>query len=330
MNSIKGLKSKLVKKFLQIKLLASRSSPTYTHSLFDLLIFNKIRQLLGGRIRIIATASAPIAPEVLQLLRVFFCCPIIEAYGQSECGGAATSVKLSDHSLGHIGGPVSTCGIKLVDIPEMNYFTSNLKGEDKGEEFAPCGEICIKGPIVMPKYFKNPKLTSEVIDQEGWLHSGDVGKLLKNGAIQIIDRKKNIFKLSQGEYVAPEKLENIYIQSQYVALVFVYGDSFQDYTVGIIVPERGTVEDLAKKIMGAVADWNEICQDERVKKVVLEDIRRIGAEGKLNGIEQVKKIYLHPEMLTPDTGLLTPTFKIKRFDMKNYFSGVISDLYSKK
>lgn len=192
--------------------------------------------------------------------------------------GAATSTILSDHSLGHIGGPVSTCSIKLADIPEMNYFSSNQTGE-----------VCIKGPIVMQKYFKNLELTREVIDQEGWLHSGDVGRVLKNGAIQIIDRKKSIFKLSQGEYVAPEKLENIYIQSHYVSLIFVYGDSFRDYTVGIIVPEQGVVEDLAKKI-GVFRYWNEVCKDEMVKKVILDDIRRIGAGGKLNGIEQVKKI----------------------------------------
>lgn len=324
LDSFKGLKSKLIKKSIQIKLKTSKILPNYTHSIFDRLIFNKVKQLLGGRIRLIATASAPISPEVLQFLRVIFCCPIVEAYGQSECGGAATSTSTLDHTIGHIGGPLSNCSIKLVDIPEMNYFTSP---NHINKEFTPCGEICIKGPIIMPKYFKNPELTHDVIDEEGWLHSGDVGKLLKNGAIQIFDRKKNIFKLSQGEYVAPEKLENVYIKSQYVALVFVYGDSFQDFTVGIIVPERKPVEDLAKNL-GVFSEWDEICRHEGVKKVILDDIRKIGNEAKLNGIEQVKKIYLHPEMLTPDSGLLTPTFKIKRYDMKVHFAQVIKGLYS--
>lgn len=324
LKNLTGIKAKLMKKAFKTKLETIRTKAEYTHGLYDSLVFSKIKTVLGGRVRLATTASAPISADILNFLKVAFCCQILEAYGQTENGGAATSTIVKDHETNHVGGPVGCISIKLVDIPEMNYTT--LTRNEK-MEITPCGEVCFKGPSIMPGYFKNSKVTAEAIDEDGWLHSGDVGLLRPNGSIKIIDRKKNIFKLAQGEYIAPEKIENIYIQSKYVAFVFVFGDSLQSYTVGIIVPERTSVEPLAKSL-GVHGSWEEICEDSNVKKAILQDIESIGKEAKLNGMEQVKKIHLHPEPITPESGLLTPTFKIKRYDMRNYFKAVIDDLYS--
>jgi long-chain acyl-CoA synthetase len=322
-NSLTGLKGKLARKALQTKLETVRYRAEYTHGLYDKLVFSKINKVLGGRVRMGTTASAPIAAEVLNFLKVAFCCQILEAYGQTENGGAATATSVKDHEIGHVGGPVGCLSIRLVDIPEMNYVSTN---RNEKMELTPCGELCFKGPSIMPGYFKNSKITSEAIDPEGWLHSGDVGLLRPNGSIKIIDRKKNIFKLAQGEYIAPEKIENIYIQSKYVAFVFVYGDSLQSYTVAVIVPERTTVEPLAQSL-GLQKTWEELCKDLAIKNAILKDIETLGKEAKLNGMEQVKKIHLHPEVITPEGGLLTPTFKIKRFDMRNHFKEAIDELY---
>jgi long-chain acyl-CoA synthetase len=110
---------------------------------------------------------------------------------------------------------------KLVDVEELKYLSTDVID---GVE-VPRGEICLRGPIVMSEYFKNPDKTAEALDEEGWLHTGDIGAIQPNGALKVIDRKKNIFKLQQGEYVAPEKLEAIYVNSPYIAQIFIHGDS---------------------------------------------------------------------------------------------------------
>jgi long-chain acyl-CoA synthetase len=319
-----GLKAKLIEKACRVKLENLYNGTKYTHSLYDTLVFKKIKQVLGGRVRLSVTASAPISPEVLAFLKIAFCCPILEAYGQTETCGAATATTVEDPDSGHVGGPIACCEIKLVDIPEMNY-TSTTR--DDKMNLTPCGEICFRGPNITPGYFKLPDKTAEVIDEEGWLHSGDVGMIRPDGSLRLIDRKKNIFKLAQGEYVAPEKIENIYVQSKYVTTCFVHGDSLQSYLIAIVVPEESHLRQLAKKyeVEGELKDW---CQTTEIVKDVLADMTQIGKSSGLLSFEQAKKIYLHPEPFTVESGLLTPTFKIKRFDAKNYFSQVIEYLYS--
>jgi long-chain acyl-CoA synthetase len=165
--------------------------------------------MIGGRCRLLLSGSAPINKDVLDFLRVVFCCPIEEGYGLTETAAPATITRMDclDTIGGNVGGPIICNEIKLVDIPEMNYLTTNDTKE---------GEICMRGDNIFDGYYKMPKVTAEVMN-DGWFSSGDVGRLLPNGAIKIIDRKKNIFKLSQGEYIAPEKLENIYSKSRYIS-----------------------------------------------------------------------------------------------------------------
>jgi len=150
------------------------------------------------------TGSAPIAADVLNTLKVIFSCPIREGYGQTETSAPATLTHSLDPTSGHVGGPIPCNKIRLRDIPEMEYFSTDPN---------PRGEICFKGNNIFRHYFKAEDKTTEAFDEDGWLRSGDVGMILPNGSIKIIDRAKNIFKLSQGEYIAPEKLENVYIQS---------------------------------------------------------------------------------------------------------------------
>ncbi|XP_059803818.1 long-chain-fatty-acid--CoA ligase 5 [Hypanus sabinus] len=286
-------------------------------SVWDKLIFSKVQANIGGRVRIIVTGAAPISPTVLTFLRAALGCPIFEGYGQTECTAGCTFSMAGDSTAGHVGPPLPCNIVKLVDVEDMNYFASN------GE-----GEVCIKGTNVFKGYLKDPERTSEAIDAEGWLHTGDIGKWLPNGTLKIIDRKKNIFKLAQGEYIAPEKIENAYIQSSLVAQVFVAGDSLQSYLVGIVVPDPEVLPEFAAS-KGFQGSYEELCQIPEIKKAILDDLVNLGKQAGLKSFEQVKDLYLHTQMFSIENGLLTPTLKAKRLELNKFFKKQIDHLYGK-
>uniref|UniRef100_A0A673AY69 Arachidonate--CoA ligase n=1 Tax=Sphaeramia orbicularis TaxID=375764 RepID=A0A673AY69_9TELE len=287
------------------------------NSLWDKLVFNRIQANLGGNLRFALTASAPISPTVLSFLRATLGCLIFEGYGQTECTAGCTFSMPGDWSAGHVGAPLPCAMVKVVDIPDMNYYAKN------GE-----GEICIQGPSVFRGYLKDPERTAEALDSDGWLHSGDVGQWLPNGTLRIIDRKKHIFKLSQGEYIAPEKIENVYMRCVPVLQVFVHGDSLQSYLIGIVVPDPEVFVDWAKE-RGFVGSYEELCQNPDLKIAVLEDMKSVGKEAGLKSFEQVKDIYLHSETFSIANGLLTPTLKSRRADIRRVFQEQISNMYRK-
>ncbi|XP_029621767.1 long-chain-fatty-acid--CoA ligase 1 isoform X2 [Salmo trutta] len=285
-------------------------------SLWDKLIFQKVQNSLGGRVRLMITGAAPVSPTVLTFLRAALGCQFYEGYGQTECTAGCTMSVPGDWTAGHVGAPLPCNYVKLADVTEMNYFAAN------GE-----GEVCVKGPNVFKGYLNDPEKTKEALDQDGWLHTGDIGKWLPNGILKIVDRKKHIFKLAQGEYVAPEKVENIYIRSDPVAQIFVHGDSLQACLVGIVVPDPDFLPGWAKK-KGIEGSYLEMCASKELKNAILEDILRLGKEGGLKSFEQVREISLHTEMFSVQNGLLTPTLKAKRTDLRNHFQEQIDLLYA--
>uniref|UniRef100_A0A672LRX7 long-chain-fatty-acid--CoA ligase n=1 Tax=Sinocyclocheilus grahami TaxID=75366 RepID=A0A672LRX7_SINGR len=151
---------------------------------------------------------------------------------------------------------------------------------------------------------------------------------LHNGTLKIIDRKKHIFKLAQGEYIAPEKIENIYIRSDPVAQVFVHGDSLQACLVGVVVPDPDFLPRWVKK-RGIEGSYTEMCKSKELKNAILEDIIRLGKEAGLKSFEQVRDIALHMEMFSVQNGLLTPTLKAKRTELRIHFREQIDQLYAK-
>ncbi|XP_074694258.1 long-chain-fatty-acid--CoA ligase 6 isoform X4 [Strix aluco] len=285
-------------------------------SLWDKLFFNKIQASLGGCVRMIVTGAAPASPTVLGFLRAALGCQVYEGYGQTECTAGCTFTTPGDWTSGHVGAPLPCNLIRLKDVEELNYFAS------KGE-----GEICVKGPNVFKGYLKDEEKTAEALDQEGWLHTGDIGKWLPNGTLKIIDRKKHIFKLAQGEYIAPEKIENIYIRSDPVAQIYVHGDSLQAFLVGIVVPDSEVMPGWAKK-RGFDGTYAELCKNKELQQAIMEDMVRLGKESGLHSFEQVKAIYIHSDMFSVQNGLLTPTLKAKRPELRDYFKKQIEELYS--
>ncbi|TMW67696.1 hypothetical protein Poli38472_011316 [Pythium oligandrum] len=293
-----------------------------THALWDALIFSKIRQVLGGRVNMLLSGSAPLSAEVKEFFTIVFGCAVIEGYGLSEtCGGLAVSGP--DMPMGaHVGAPLPNLQVRLEDVPEMGY-TSNDKPR-------PRGEIIVKGPVVFEGYYKEPEKTAEAVDKDGWFHTGDIGCWNADGTLSIIDRKKNIFKLSQGEYVAAEKLEVIFSRSKFVAQVFVYGDSFQSVLVGVAVPDPEVAEawGVSKGRSKEESTVPKLIQDAEFQKEVMADLNRVGKDAELRGFEFLKKVHFHPDPFSVDEGLITPTFKLKRPQLKAYFQKQIDEMYA--
>jgi long-chain acyl-CoA synthetase len=324
--SASGAKGALIRKALASKREAYAKDGTVVSGFWDSLVFSKAKQVLGGRVRLMVTGSAPIAGDVLEFLRLVFCVPLLEGYGQTETCAGSILTKTLENRAGIIGGPTPAIEIKLADVPDMNYLHSD---KDEQGNPAPRGEICFRGPTVFQGYFKMPDQTAEAIDEDGWLHSGDVGVVLPyKGAVKIIDRKKNFFKLAQGEYVAAEKIEITYSKSFYVSQIFVYGDSLQSYLVAIVVPDEAYTRKHWAHHNGhhEGTHFSEICKDPKFLQFILEDMGKFAKAEKLLGFEVVKKIHLEPVLWTTED-LLTPTQKLMRHQAKIRYQGVLDQLY---
>ncbi|KAG5541425.1 hypothetical protein RHGRI_021298 [Rhododendron griersonianum] len=290
-----------------------RSSP-----MWDRLVFNKIKAKLGGRVRFMGSGASPLSPDVMEFLRICFGCSIIEGYGMTETSCVISIMEDGDNLTGHVGSPNPACEVKLVDVPEMNYTSE--------DQPFPRGEICVRGPIVFQGYFKDDVQTREVMDDDGWLHTGDIGLWIPGGRLKIIDRKKNIFKLAQGEYIAPEKVENVYAKCRFVSQCFVYGDSLNSCLVAVVSVDPDILKDWAASEGIKYEDLGQLCNDRRARAAVLADMDAIGREAQLRGFEFAKAVTLVLEPFTVENDLLTPTFK--RPQAKAYFANAIADMYT--
>jgi len=226
-----------------------------------------------------------------------------------------------DLEAGHVGAPFPCSEIKLVDVPEMEYTS-----KDKPY---PRGEICIRGHSVFKEYYKNPEKTAETIDKDGWLHTGDIGMWDDQSRIRIIDRLKNIFKLAQGEYIAPEKIEGVYQKHELVAQAYVHGDSLQSTVIAVIVPSEPDLKKFAAEHEElASLSFEDLCKNVTVKKHVLKEITAFGKKNDLKGFENVKNVYLESKEFTIENDFLTPTFKLKRDIAKKHYSKEINEMYT--
>jgi len=287
-------------------------------SVWERLVFSKIQARLGGRVRFIGTGSSPISPEVFNFLRCAFP-EVHEGYGMTETCCMITMTDHEDPVIGHVGAPVFSCELKLVDVPEMGYTNA--------DQPYPRGEICVRGPTVFQGYYRDEAQTRECLDAEGWFHTGDVGAWIEGGRLKIIDRKKNIFKLAQGEYVAPEKIENVYTRSPFIAQIFVYGDSLQAELIAIVVLDPDHVLPWAEAHGLAGHSLEELCAHPDVSAAVFDSMQREAKATKLRGFENVKAIHLEHDPWTVDNGMFTPTFKLKRPRAKEHYQIDIQRLY---
>ncbi|KAM0787287.1 hypothetical protein ACM66B_006520 [Microbotryomycetes sp. NB124-2] len=324
-----GLKGKLARKAFADKLYNLNETGAVTHALWDRILFSKVKKAVGGRLKWISSGSAPINPDVLDFLKVAFSCTVTEGYGQTEnCGTCVVCLEHDNKPNGTVGPPRAGVEVKLVDVPDMDYYTTDKP--------FPRGEIMSRGGMVITEYLNEPEKTRETITEDGWLHTGDIGLIDDAGRLKIIDRIKNLVKLSQGEYVALEKVENVYGLCPLIAQIYIHGDSLQDHVVAIVVPDPERFAPFASRVLGKTISPSdsaavlEASRDGRVIAAFAKELQPYATDARLLKYESIgNDIYLHLDPFTSENDLLTPTFKTKRNVAAKVFKDRITELYEK-
>ncbi|CAI5451063.1 unnamed protein product [Caenorhabditis angaria] len=289
-------------------------------TIWDKIVFKKCKELLGGNIRLLSTGGAPVTKEVKIFTRIAYGCPLIEGYGQTECGAAGTLTLPYDTTYGNVGGPSPWAQMKVVDVPEKNYFAKNDEGE-----------VCFRGAALMSGYYQDPELTAKTIDEDGWLHTGDIGRWLENGSLQIIDRKNEMFKLCQGEFVSPIQVESIYCNSPLITQIYVTGSTLRSFLVGIVVLESMWF----KQLLSNMPEKNyenipieKSLGDRKVRNAVMKELNEFGKASGLQTIELLQNVYLTMNEFSEEDGLITSTLKNRRKMLENFWKNEIEQMYN--
>jgi len=266
------------------------------------LIFKKWKSALGGNLKLIASGSAALQPR---LARVFTAAglTVVEGYGLTETSPVISVNDMRDGKfrVGSVGQVVENVKVKIADD----------------------GEILCKGPNIMMGYYKNQKLTDEVI-KDGYFHTGDIGHIDDDGFLKITDRKKEMFKTSGGKYVAPQVIENIVKQSTLIDQVMVVGES-QKYPAALIQLNFDAVNEWLGQT-DTPLNYTEMVANEKVLNKIKKDIDQ--ANENFAQWEKIKKFKLTPEIWSVDSGHLTPTMKLKRKIIKGKYQDLLEEIYS--
>ncbi|TPP55904.1 Long-chain-fatty-acid--CoA ligase [Fasciola gigantica] len=307
-----------------------QSKGKFNHSsIQDTLFFKKFRKAFGNHVCGIISGGAPLDPEVSQFFRAAFNGPVLEGYGSTETAGVLSMTLCGDREMLIVGSVTRNIEVKLADVPDMGLVA--LRDNT--------GEICIRGIRCTKGYYKDEENTRKLFDNEGFLRMGDIGQWTPSGALKIVDRCKNMFKLAQGEYVAAEKVECVYQSCNLVTHILVDGDSRNTFAVAVVVPDLNTLRaqlNLAgskspgsRRSSASAIDLtdNELCNSLEARKFVLKKMNQTARERNLKGFELAKNVHLTTEMFSVENGLFTPTFKIARFKARMHFKEQIQQMY---
>ena len=299
---LKGLKRKIFDWAVNIALKYDpNKKPPFGHKIVDKLVYKKWREALGGEILGLISGGAALQPR---LARVFHAAgmPVYEGYGLTE-----TSPVIAVNYPGHV--KIGTVGPILENVQV---------------KIADDGEILCKGPNVMHGYFKDPEKTKEAIDEEGWFHTGDIGELDEDNYLKITDRKKEMFKLDTGKYVAPQVIENIFKESPLIDQLFVVGAG-EKFVAAIISPNFEYLNGWAYKKGIIYRDAQELIKHPKVIERFQEEIDKYNK--RLSHHEQIKKFALTCRKWSPETGELSPTLKLKRNYLKKLYKTKLDYIY---
>ncbi len=306
-----GFKGALSRHVVSTKLAAlnepAPGAATNKHLLYDAIWSRKVVAAFGlERCRSMVSGSAPLDPSLHQFLRTVFSNHFIQGYGLTETYAVSLAQLPGDLGAGSCGAVSACAEACLADVPDMEYMSSD-------QPYAR-GELLLRGPGRFREYFRNPDETAKAIDADGWFRTGDICAVDERGRFRIIDRVKNVLKLAQGEYVSPERIENVFLAScGWLATAYVHGDSTQAALVGIfgIAPEpfaafaAGVVKrEVSSTDLKALAD---VAKDDRVRRAVVKELEKIAKNNKFNSYERVKNVILMLDPFTVENELLTPT-----------------------
>ena len=264
-------------------------------------VFRKLQERMGfDRIRVAISGAAPIAPEILHFYQAIGV-NLVEAYGQTEGTGATTASRIGRVKFGAVGQPLTGIEVKIA--------------ED--------GEILVKSPGVFKGYFKNPVATAETL-VDGWMHSGDVGELDKDGYLKITDRKKDIIVTAGGKNITPQYIENKLKASVYINDAVVIGDRRKYLTCLIMIDEDNVVK-YAQDHKIQFSTYKDLALHEDIRKLIEDEVRMVNET--LARVEQVKKFCILPKKLYEEDGEVTPTMKVKRKFVNEAFCELIDSMY---
>lgn len=322
-----GIAGALSRKAYTTKLARLHETGDYHHPIWDRLWSNKIRTKTGfDQAKTFVTGSAPMARENIELIKVALGVEFVQGYGLTETMGGISVCSPGDNTAGSVGPVAITTEVKLRDLPTMNYSSSDKP--------FPRGEIMIRGPQVFMGYYKNEEATKGSIDEDGWFSSGDVGMIDDLGRLYVIDRVKNFFKLAQGEYVGPERIEALYQSSSgLVAQIFVEGNSLETYLVGIVgVNPEAYVQFLSHNFKMHIkpTDLEAIKKTfsrKDIRDAFLLELNAHAKDAQLKGYEKIKNVTLAIEPFSVENGTLTPTLKVKRPDAARLFKADVDAMY---
>ncbi|KAH6876759.1 long-chain acyl-CoA synthetases & [Thelonectria olida] len=283
-------------------------------SALDGLVFGKVRELTGGRLRFTMNGASGISDETKQFVSLVLA-PMLAGYGLTETcatGSLGCPLEYTPTAIGPIPG---SCEAKLVSIPDLGY--------DADAE-VPQGEIWLKGMPIMMGYFKDPEETGKALTSDGWFKTGDIGEFDANGHLRVIDRVKNLVKMQGGEYIALEKVEAVYRGSQVVANVMVEADYRYTRPIAVIMPNDKV---LATKAKDLGVDEHSMHSDRRVRNLVLKELQTTGRRAGLSEMEIVSGVIVTDEEWTPPSGLVTATQKLDRRGIRKRFKKEIEECF---
>ncbi|KAF2094173.1 acetyl-CoA synthetase-like protein [Rhizodiscina lignyota] len=285
----------------------------------DSVVFNKIKDATGGRLRICMNGGGPVAKDTQRFISLAIT-PMIIGYGLTETsamGALMDPMAWSDNTLGEIPGSVE---MKLVDYQDAGYLASNNP---------PQGEIWIRGDSIASGYLDLEKETKESFTPDGWFKTGDIGEFSPKGDVRIIDRKKNLVKTLNGEYIALEKLESVYRSATVVANICVYADSNKTKPVAIIVPAEAALKKLAQENGIKGEHLEELVHNEKIIDLVTKQLQDQGRRAGLQGIEIIDGVALADEEWTPQSGLVTSAQKLNRRAILDKYKKEVDAAYKK-